>query len=150
MCGSKNCELLTRSTGCYTKYPCFIHLCAIAELGTSIGLGNLASLNKYDGWRKRMLKMKHWLTGKNVFPPLNIKPGLMKPEFVKALNKEDNSFQYICSAFPGLSCEKVKAKVFDGPQVRQLINDQSFITFMTAMEKRAWEVLVSVVKKLFW
>ena len=52
-------------------------------------------------------------------------------------------------AFPGLSYEKVKAGVFDGPQIRQLIKDQNFITSMTAVEKRAWEAFVSVVKKLF-
>ena len=40
-------------------------------------------------------------------------------QFVKTLDKEGDSFQYICSAFPGLSHEKVKAGVFDGPHIRQ-------------------------------
>ena len=31
-------------------------------------------------------------------------------------------------AFPGLSYEKVKTGVFDGPQILQLIKDQNFIT----------------------
>ena len=49
-------------------------------------------------------------------------------EFVKALNTEENRYQYIFLAFPGLSYEKVKTGVFDGPQIRQLIKDQNFIT----------------------
>ena len=40
-------------------------------------------------------------------------------QFVKTLDKEGDCFQYICSAFPGLSYEKVKAGVFDGPHIRQ-------------------------------
>ena len=57
---------------------------------------------------------------KIIFPPLHIKLGLMK-QFVKALDKEGDCFLYICSAFPSLSYEKVKAGVFDGPHIRQLI-----------------------------
>ena len=49
-------------------------------------------------------------------------------EFVKALNAEENRYQYILLAFPGLSYEKVKTMVFDGPQIRLLIKDQNFIT----------------------
>ena len=67
------------------------------------------------------------VTRKKKIPPLYIKLGLMK-EFVKALNTEENRYQYIFLAFPGLSYEKVKAGVFDGPQIRQLIKDQNFIT----------------------
>ena len=70
-------------------------------------------------------------------------------QFVKALDKEGHCFQYICSTFPGLSYEKVKAGVFDGPHIRQLIKDQNFTTSMTAVEKRAWEAFVSVVKNFF-
>ena len=49
-------------------------------------------------------------------------------EFVKALNTEENRYQYIFLAFPGPSYEKVKTEVFDIPQIRQLIKDQNFIT----------------------
>ena len=49
-------------------------------------------------------------------------------EFFKALNTEENRYQYIFLTFPGLSYEKVKTGVFDRPQIRQLIKDQNFIT----------------------
>ena len=59
---------------------------------------------------------------KIIFPPLHIKLELMK-HFVKALDKTGQYFQYILSAFPGFSNEKLKACNFDGPQIRKLIND---------------------------
>ena len=51
-----------------------------------------------------------------VFPPLHIKLGLMK-QFVKALDKQGDYFDYIRRTFPGLSDEKVKAGIFDGSQI---------------------------------
>ena len=53
---------------------------------------------------------------KIVFPPLLIKLGIMK-QFEKALEKDGDCFRYICMKFPGLSIEKLKAGVFDGPQI---------------------------------
>ena len=60
---------------------------------------------------------------KVIFPPLHIKLGLMK-QFVKALSSDGECFQYIVSAFPALSIEKIKADVFDGPQIRALVRDK--------------------------
>ena len=42
---------------------------------------------------------------KIVFPPLNIKLGLMK-QFIKALKTERDCFKYLILEFPGLSIEK--------------------------------------------
>ena len=47
-------------------------------------------------------------------------------QFLKALNKTGQCFQYISSAFPGLSSEKLKAGIFDGLQIRKLIKDPKF------------------------
>ena len=47
-------------------------------------------------------------------------------QFVKALDRSGECFGYICSIFPGLSYEKKKAGIFDGPQIRTLIRDQHF------------------------
>ena len=52
-----------------------------------------------------------------------MKLGLMK-QFVKALDKDGDCFQYICKSFPSLSNGKLKDGIFDGPQIRQLIRDQ--------------------------
>jgi hypothetical protein len=47
----------------------------------------------------------------------------------------------------GLTMEKLKAGICDGPQIRQLINDPHFITSMNEIEPRAGSSLVLVAKK---
>jgi hypothetical protein len=42
--------------------------------------------------------------------------------------------------------EKLKAGIFDGPQIRQLINDPYFIALMNEIESCAWSPFVLVVK----
>src|SRR5271157_3262858 len=82
---------------------------------------------------------------KIIFPPLHIKLRLMK-QFVKALNTDGECFQYIVSAFPALSFEKIKAGVFDGPQIRALVHDEGFVMKMSDKEKAAWVSFVDVIK----
>lgn len=84
---------------------------------------------------------------KIIFPFLHIKLGLMK-QFVKALNREQECFQYIVASFPELSAEKVKAGIFTGPQIRKLVNDPNFTPTMTDLEKNAWTAFVNVQKNL--
>ncbi|RUS71032.1 hypothetical protein EGW08_021203 [Elysia chlorotica] len=81
-----------------------------------------------------------------VFPPLHIKLGLMK-QFVKALDTDGECFKYLCEAFPGVTYEKLKAGIFDGPQIRKLIKDTSFVRSIKSAEKNAWESFVSVVRE---
>ena len=73
-----------------------------------------------------------------------IKLGLIK-QFVKALDCSEDCFGYICSTFPGLSYEKKKAVIFDGPQIRTLLWDQYFVTTMTVVEARDWKAFSKVV-----
>ena len=54
--------------------------------------------------------------------------------------------RYLRSSFLGLSEEKLKADVFDGPQIRQLINDEDFINSMSEPEECAWRAFVDVVR----
>ena len=42
-------------------------------------------------------------------------------QFVKALDKQGSCFEYIGHVFPGISTEKLKAGIFDGPQIRKLV-----------------------------
>ena len=80
-----------------------------------------------------------------VFPPHHLKLGFMK-QFVKSLKSDSDCFQYIVTSLPGLSIEKKKAGVFNGPQIRYLIKDKEFIKTMNIKEKTAWLSFVVVVK----
>ena len=47
---------------------------------------------------------------------------------------------------PGLSTEKLKAEIFDGPEIRQLINDPAFVDSMSEAERSAWTSFVLLVR----
>ena len=74
--------------------------------------------------------------GKIIFPPLHIELGLMK-QFAKLLDKEGQCFGYLRSLFAGLSEEKLKADIFDGSQIRKMINGEDFIDLMSEEKKDA-------------
>ena len=82
---------------------------------------------------------------KIVFPPLHIKLGLIK-QFVKVLDKNDDCFILLRAIFPNLSEKKLKAGIFDGPQIRKLINDSTFYQSMSSVEQNAWFSFVAVVQ----
>ena len=86
---------------------------------------------------------------KIIFPPLHIKLGLMK-QFVKALDTDGNCFKYLCESFPALSYEKIEAGVFDGPQIRQPMKDNTFPNSMNETERQACLSFVSVVENFLW
>ena len=80
-----------------------------------------------------------------LFPPLHIKLGLIK-QFTRALDKDGSCFTDMCRTFPGLTLEKLKAGIFDGPQLRQLIRDPEFEKSMNLVELEAWKSSVEVVQ----
>ena len=73
----------------------------------------------------------------------------VKKQFVKALSKEGECFKNICTKFPGLTIEKLISGIFDGTQVRKLINDQEFLSSMSQQEFYAWDAFVKLVKNFF-
>ena len=81
---------------------------------------------------------------KYLLPPLHIKLGLMK-QFVKALDKEQDCFRYLQEKFPTISDAKLNEGIFDGPQIRRLFEDDSFITTMDENVKAAWQSFKNVV-----
>ena len=59
-------------------------------------------------------------------------------QFVKALDSEGECFQHIVSAFPKLLFDKIKAGVFNGPQICTLVHDKEFVNKMSDKERAAW------------
>ena len=68
-------------------------------------------------------------------------------QFVKALEKDGDCFNYIAKIFPDLSMEKLKADIFDGPQICKLMQDQAFTARMTAIERADWCSYISVIQE---
>lgn len=141
----KMVNFLLGQQGGYTKYPCFLCL--------------WDSRAKKEHWERRDWPVRETLVvgekniirkplveqDKIILPPLHIKLGLMK-QFVKALNQNEPCFEYISRKMPRLSAEKVKAGIFDGPQIRQLMKDPEFVNSMNGAERQAWESFVLVIK----
>ena len=127
---------LLRLQGGYTKFPCFLCL--------------WDSKARTEHWIKKDWPARSELIpgslnvlapplverSKIVFPPLHIKLGIMK-QFVKALEKDGDCFKYICMIFPGLTIEKLKDGIFNGPQIQKLINNANFCNFMNPAELSA-------------
>ena len=67
-------------------------------------------------------------------------------QFFKALSVDGECFQHLICTFRGLSYNKIKAGVFNGPQIRTLVRDQSFTQTMNDKEKAAWLSFVDVTK----
>ena len=80
-----------------------------------------------------------------LFPPLHIKLDLIK-QFTEALDNGGGCFTYLCHTLPGLTIEKLKAGIFDGPQIRELIRNAEFENSMNEVQLEAWKAFVLVVK----
>lgn len=141
----KMVNFLLGQQGGYTKFPCFLCL--------------WDSRAKNQHWIKKDWPAREALVpgqqnvinpplvsrDRIILPPLHIKLGLIK-QFVKALDKNGNCFLFLSKKFPKLSAEKIKAGIFDGPQIRSLIKDSNFIDTMTVIEKMAWNEFVWLVQ----
>ncbi|GBL82340.1 hypothetical protein AVEN_252501-1 [Araneus ventricosus] len=68
---------------------------------------------------------------------LHIKLGLIK-QFVKAMDKTDDGFNFLKTKFPLLSEAEIKEAIFVGPQIRQHFKDSTFMKHLNRKEKRAW------------
>ena len=119
--------------GGYTKHPCF--LCywdsrAKSQHWVKDGWPERNNLKRRD---KNIINEPLVEPEKIILPFLHIKLGLMK-QFFRAFDFHGDCFKYIGYAFPGLSEEKLKAGIFNGPHIRQLIKDSSFVSSMTSKE----------------
>ena len=145
ICGDlKAIGIILGLQGGYIKYPCF--LCV---------WDSRADDQYYvrQEWSTRQgLKpgshnvLSHPLVepSKILLSSLHINFGLMK-NFVKALDREGRGFASIHQQFQQKSMEKIKAGIFDGPQIRELIKDTSFDDAVNPTELSVWLSLQSVI-----
>ena len=131
--------------GGYTKYPCFLCYWDSRARDQHWIQQDWPTRSKMVPGEKNILTHALVERSKIIFPPLHIKLGIMK-QFVKALPKDGDCFKYICKKFPRSTTEKLKAGIFDGPQIRKLIQDPNFLSSMNKKESCAWDAFVLVVK----
>ena len=97
---------------------------------------------------EKNIKYEPLVKSEKVFlPPLHIKLDLTK-QFVKALDKKGDCFKYLCVKFSAITEENLKAGVFDGPQIRGLLNDPVFISTTHLAERDEWNVFAAVVTNI--
>jgi hypothetical protein len=68
-------------------------------------------------------------------------------QFVKAIDRNIPCFLYLYKKFSSLSHAKIREVIFDGPQIRKMMMDNSFTDMMTEIEEDAWNAFKEVVKK---
>ena len=68
-------------------------------------------------------------------------------QFVKALNKDGDCFEYLGEKFPAISAAKLKEGIFDGSQILTLFQDKNFTNHMDYTEKVAWQSFKNVSQK---
>lgn len=137
--------LLGQQSG-FTKYPCFMCMWDSRDRAQHYTKKDWPVREELVPGRSRNV-INNPLVDRDriLLPPLHIKLGLIK-QFTKALDKDGGCFTHMCHAFPGLTIEKLKAGIFDGPQIRQLIRDPEFENSMKEVELEAWKAFVLVVK----
>ena len=135
--------LLGQQSG-YTKYPCFICKWDSRDRAQHYVKKEWPAREQLVPGASNIINEPLVDREKILFPPLHIKLGLMK-QFTRALDKDGRCFNYLWRAFPGVTIEKLKAGIFDGPQIRQLIKDTEFENSMNTLECAAWRSFVQVV-----
>ena len=146
MCGLKNGQHFIEQQAGYVKYPCFLCLWDSRADDQHWQRKDWPARDELVAGENNVINEPLVDRDSILLPPLHIKLGLMK-QFVKALDKNGDCFRYIRSRFPGTSYEKVKARIFDGPQIRALARDPAFVLHMTVVESAARCSYVSVVKE---
>ena len=129
--------LLGQQSG-FTKYPCFLCMWDSRDRAQHYTKKDWPLQEELVPCKERNV------INRILIPQLHIKLGLIK-QFTKALDKDGDCFIYLCQGFPGLTMEKLKAGIFDGPQIRQLIRDPEFENSMNEVELGAWKAFVLVV-----
>ena len=108
-------NLLLGQQGGYTEYPCFLCLWDSRAKERHWTPKTWPQRKALQIGRENVVHVPLMPRDKIMFPHRHIKLGLMK-QYVKALDKDEHRFRYLCSVFPGLSKEKLKAGIFEGPK----------------------------------
>jgi hypothetical protein len=146
ICGDlKVIAILLGLQGGYTKYPCFLCLWDSRADDKHFVQRNWPARLEFLPGTNNVRAMPLVDPKKVLLPPLHIKLGLMKI-FVKALNKDSEAFKYLAQKFPHISEAKLKAGIFVGPQIRELLKDPIFENKLVDAQIHAWFAFKAIVQ----
>lgn len=130
----------------YTKYMCFLCLWDSRDDANHYKVKNWPERSEHR-IGKHNVKHPALVDPQKVYlPPLHIKLGLIK-NFVKAMDQTSDAFRHLKTKFGAdQSDAKLKAGIFNGPQIRELIKDEAFPRKLGPLELKAWESFVKVVQ----
>ena len=128
----------------FTKYSCYICLWDSRDVKNHYVKRNWPPRAHLEPRSHNIINQPLIDPEKVLLPPLHIKLGLVK-QFVKALDFGGEAFQQIRLLFPKLSDAKAKGGIFTGPDVKKLLNCNTFANSLNSTERRAWDAFRSVV-----
>ncbi|XP_043287550.1 uncharacterized protein [Venturia canescens] len=144
ICGDlKIATLLLGQQSGFTENPCFLCLWDSRDRKKHYVQKGWPTRTNFDLVRNNIIRTSLIDPSKYLLPPLHIKLGLIK-QYVKALDKDGDCFQYMGEKLPAMSNAKLKEGIFDGPQIRSLFGDENFIKKMNDTEKAAWQIFKKV------
>lgn len=146
-CDLKVTALLTGLQLGYTKHMCFLCLWDSRDDSNHYTRKQWPPRDEHTVGRYNV-KHKSLVDPMKVYlPPLHIKLGLMK-NFVKAMDNNGKGFQYLKEKFRSIKTDaKLKAGIFIGPEIRELMRDAVFRGKLNPSELAAWDAFVLVVHK---
>ncbi|GBM82278.1 hypothetical protein AVEN_44365-1 [Araneus ventricosus] len=133
--------LLTGLQTGYTKYCCFLYVWGSRTRDYIIW--KWPRRETFTPGQKNVIH-DSLVPKENIYlPPLYIKLGLIN-QFVKAMDKTGDRFNFLKAKFPRLIEAKIKEGNFVGPQIRQIFKDSTFMKNLSCKEKRVWIVFKNV------
>lgn len=127
-----------------TKNPCFLCLWDSRDTGRHFQTVEWPLRSEFVVGQKNVKWEPLVEQEKILLPPLHIKLGLIK-QFVKALDPTSDAMKYLQNVFPKLSEAKIKGGIFVGPQVKKLLRDDTFISKLLPVQRKAWKSFGDVV-----
>ena len=129
-------NFLLGQKGGFTKHPCFLYYWDSHATDQHWVKRDLTEREDFAVGNKNIINERVVNWDCIILSSLHIKLGLIK-QLVKTLDEDCDCFNYIAKTFPGLSMEKLKAGIFDGPQIRKLMQNQIYTARMTVAERAA-------------
>lgn len=121
----------------FTKHPCYLCMFDSRDRKNHYVKKAWPSRSSFEVGSHNIIKKPLVDPAKILIPPLHIKLGLIK-QFVKALDKDGECFTHLRKVFKHKTDAKLKEGIFDGPEIRTLFKDETFVSVMDDQEKASW------------